>query len=181
VSGQCQTILFFRLRNVCLVPGELEAVWASSLMQILYNKRNVLNPYQASSHDFLVPQSLVTLVTELTQLVGTGHWIGWANCLRRTKKKMGGCAEGYITGHRNTRMEEMGWGNSRMEAQFDGAQGCSTIHGIAWLLMYISVIIMFGFVNYAKFIELQLMLTIKVDATISININFFDHIFNWGK
>jgi len=44
--------------------------------------------------------------------------------------------------------------------------------------MYISVIIMFGFVNYAKFIELQLMLTIKVDATISININFFDHIFN---
>jgi len=42
-------------------------------MQILYNKRSVLDPYQASSHDFLVPQSLVTLVTELTQLVGTGH------------------------------------------------------------------------------------------------------------
>jgi len=26
----------------------------------------------------------------------------------RTKEKMGGCPEGYITGYRNTRMEEMG-------------------------------------------------------------------------
>lgn len=118
---------FFHLWNVCLVPSELETGWASLLIHILYNKRNVLNPYQASSHDFLVPQSLVTLVAELTQLVGTGHWIGWANCLLRTKKKMGGCPEGYITGHRNTRMEEMGWGNRRMEAPFEGAQGCSTI------------------------------------------------------
>ena len=27
----------------------------------------------------------------------------------------------------------------------------------------------------------QLILTVKVDATISINIDLFDHIFNWGK
>ena len=44
--------------------------------------------------------------------------------------------------------------------------------------MYSSVIITFGFVNYAKFMRTAAELTIKVDATISININFFDHIFN---
>jgi len=73
VSGQFHATLTLHLWNVCLLPSELETGWVSLLVQILCNKRNVLNLYQASSHDFLVPQSLVTLVTELTQLVGTGH------------------------------------------------------------------------------------------------------------
>jgi hypothetical protein len=30
-------------------------------------------------------------------------------------------------------------------------------------------------------LELQFILTVKVDATISIDINLFDHIFNWGQ
>jgi hypothetical protein len=46
---------------------------------------------------------------------------------------MGGhCSEGSITGSRNTRLEEMSWGWSRMEACFEGESGPRRGCGAWW-------------------------------------------------
>jgi hypothetical protein len=62
VSGQFNAMLTVHLWNMCLVPSVPEIGSASLLMKIVCSEKNVLNP---SSHDFLVPQTLVMLLTEL--------------------------------------------------------------------------------------------------------------------